>query len=578
MSESLVEVSTRDGAVRFVAEHGAELFEGAECLVSIVRPSDPTTLVVAAGAGGEWAQGLIGTEWPVEGTLHGRALLSVQAVETTNETTATAAPGITAGEVKTGRLVPLRTGDPLPDRRDALGVIAFWRVGRHSFSEDDRQLIDLFGSLASVIVHRAELVHEAEAVTQRMEATEQEVELLQQAAESLSGTLELDRIFQQTVLSAARIMTPPGGTARRSALLVVSDHKARVVAEHDERGARIGPLQYAIADHAQIRRVVEQRETVASTVDEPGIDDGSLVDMRSLGVTWSAMAPIVSGDQVVAILRVSSYDNDPFTDEHRARLDAIANVTAMAIGNAERYSMARSEAQRLAELENIKSEFLRLASHELRGPLALVRGYLSMFEDGSLPTVAGAARDVLPVVSARLTQMSRLIDDMLETARLEDRRLQLAVRHVDLRDVVHHAVEDIPVVTGVHSIQVEICAEPLPVVADPGRITTIVRNLVDNAIRYSPAGGRIRITAERDSDTAVVAVADEGIGIAADDQHRLFERFGRIVTSENSHISGTGLGLHLSRELARLHNGDITVESEEGHGSTFRLRLPLSAG
>ena len=577
MSESLVEVSTLDGACHFAAEHGAELIDGAQCVVSIVRPDEPTTFVVAAGAGGDWSRALPGTEWPVAGTMHGRAMLTGVAVETNSAPTETATPWVFApGRIQTGRLVPLRTGTPLPDSRIAMGVIGFWRQDAEPYDDDDRFLMDMYGEFVSVLLHRSELLQGARALADRMVATIQEVQLLQEAAGSLSTTRELDRIFQQTVSSAARILTPPGVSPRRAALLVIGDGVARVVAEEDGTGARLLHDEYPLATHHEIRSVVESAETAVYDLSVPTLNDTSLERLRPFGIMWSAMAPVVSDGRVIAILRVSSRDPEPITSEQRTLLDAIANVAAMAIGNAERYRMAQGEARRLAELEDIKSEFLRLASHELRGPLALVRGYLSMFDDGSLPTVSGAARDVLPVISGKLAQMSRMVDDMLETARLEDRRLQLTLAAIDLRDVARDVVADIPAMGPMHSMHVDICEEPLPLIADPGRIGTIVRNLLDNAVRYSPAGGGITMTVRRRGDSAVLQVNDHGIGIAPADMLRLFERFGRIVTPENSHIAGTGLGLHLSRELARMHDGDIEAESVNGVGSTFRLILPLA--
>ena len=173
--------------------------------------------------------------------------------------------------------------------------------------------------------------------------------------------------------------------------------------------------------------------------------------------------------------------------------------------------------------------------------------------------------------------MSRMVDDTLETARLEDRRLRLSKRPIELRDVVHHTIDDFSVHTGVHSLHVDICAEEVPLDGDAGRLETIIRNLLDNAVRYSPDGGRISVAVRADGDVAEVAVSDEGIGISPADMARLFDRFGRIDTPENSHIAGPGLGLHLSRELARLRGGDIVAESREGEGSRFRHRLPLSA-
>ncbi|HEX6538519.1 MAG TPA: GAF domain-containing sensor histidine kinase [Candidatus Dormibacteraeota bacterium] len=577
MSESLADLSTLEGAARFVAAHGAQLIPRTQCAVSVVRRRDPTTFVVIAGAGGSWAEGLPGSEWPVEGTLHGRVMLTGAPVETDNAQEDTDLPWVFApGAIRRGRVVPLRTDTPLPDTRVGMGAIGFWRVDDVPFTDDDRLLMDIFGRLAAVTIQSSEAVHMAETMIERASSSSEQVRLLHEAADALSSTVEMEHIYRETVSSAARIMTTRRGKPMRSALLMVHNGVARLVSEYDATGARAARQEYRLGDHTLIRRVVDERATVMCDIRDQTIDPGTRDRLEQLGLVWSAMAPVESEERVIGILRISSRDQQPFSEQQRETLEAIADVAAMAIGNVDRYRMAHHEAQRLAELENVKSEFLRLASHELRGPLALVRGYLSMFDDGSLPVVEGQARGVLPVMTAKLEQMTRMVDDMLETARLEDRRMHLSKRPIDLRDVVHHTIDDFSVHTGVHSLVVEICAEPLPLQGDAGRLATIIRNLLDNAIRYSPSGCRIAVTVRRDGDAGEVAVSDQGMGIAAEDMERLFERFGRIVTPENSHIAGTGLGLHLSRELARLHGGDITAESSEGSGSTFRLRLPLA--
>jgi two-component system sensor histidine kinase BaeS len=116
---------------------------------------------------------------------------------------------------------------------------------------------------------------------------------------------------------------------------------------------------------------------------------------------------------------------------------------------------------------------------------------------------------------------------------------------------------------------------PVVVNADEARLETAVKNLLDNALKYSPNGGEVECSVAVEGARAVVSVRDQGLGIAADDMSRLFTRFGRIVTAENSHIPGTGLGLYLARELVRMQGGDITATSASGEGSVFTLWLPL---
>jgi two-component system sensor histidine kinase VicK len=168
---------------------------------------------------------------------------------------------------------------------------------------------------------------------------------------------------------------------------------------------------------------------------------------------------------------------------------------------------------------------------------------------------------------------------MLETARLEDRKPELAVSLVDLRDIVRSVVADAEAQRdAVGRVHMRLEERPLLVAVDAARITTVVNNLVDNALKYSPEGGEVLVETAADGarQAATVTVTDSGLGIDMADMPRLFQRFGRILTRENGNIAGTGLGLFLSQELAHLHGGEIVAESEAGVGSRFTLSLPLA--
>jgi signal transduction histidine kinase len=243
----------------------------------------------------------------------------------------------------------------------------------------------------------------------------------------------------------------------------------------------------------------------------------------------------------------------------------------------EQAEILRANAERMEGLEKIKSDFLNLASHELRGPLAILRGYLAMLSDGSLGELPPKARGVLPALNAKASQMALLITQMLEAARLEDSQLQLKLEPVDMRGLVRRAVDTMGQLTAPgQSMLLEGSKSEILLVADAGRVETILVNLLDNALKYSPDGGGVRVKLARRGTNADVTVIDQGMGIAPEDMDRLFSRFGRLVTAENSHIPGTGLGLYLSREIARMHGGDITVSSKPGEGSEFTLTLPLA--
>jgi signal transduction histidine kinase len=240
---------------------------------------------------------------------------------------------------------------------------------------------------------------------------------------------------------------------------------------------------------------------------------------------------------------------------------------------------ARQREERARDLERAKSDFLRLASHELRGPIALLRGYLAMLEDGSLGRLPPAAGEVLPVLAATAQGMSRQVELMLETARLEDGRLQLSRRRVDVSGLVRQACANVAFIhRQSHPIRCVGCDREVIVEVDPERIDTVLGNLVSNALKYSPPGTEVTVTLSVEGARVRVAVRDHGLGIDPNELKHLFTRFGRIRNRHTEHVSGTGLGLFLSRELARMHGGDVAVHSVPGEGSTFWLELPLPAG
>jgi len=243
--------------------------------------------------------------------------------------------------------------------------------------------------------------------------------------------------------------------------------------------------------------------------------------------------------------------------------------------NAEREAeMTRlhAHADRMAELERTKADFLNLASHELRGPMTVIRGYNSMLADGTLSP--GQFASVARLLDLKLAQMDRLIEQMLETARLERDDLELEQEEFDLRFVVQEQIDILRPLTRDHRLVLD-AGDPAPLVrGDRTRISTVVANFLDNAIKYSPDGGEIRCSACLRDSRAIVSVRDEGLGIAPEHMPRLFSRFGRLPTEENMNIPGTGLGLFLCKEIANRHGGDITVRSKPGVGSEFTLTLP----
>jgi signal transduction histidine kinase len=228
---------------------------------------------------------------------------------------------------------------------------------------------------------------------------------------------------------------------------------------------------------------------------------------------------------------------------------------------------------RIRTLERSKSDFLNIASHELRGPMTIIKGYLTMFESGSLGELSAKANSVLPLLISKSDEINWMLEQMLATSRLEEGRLELNKKRHDVVEITDMAIDGVKMLLRGHDLKVDEPAEPLEADVDRDRFQMVIRNLLSNAAKYSPAGSDITVRIQRENGNATVAVIDHGVGISPEDQANLFTRFGRFQTTRL--VQGTGLGLWLSREIARMHDGDLTVQSAVGSGSTFVLAVPL---
>ncbi|MHB8508290.1 MAG: ATP-binding protein [Candidatus Dormibacteria bacterium] len=557
--------ATLERTAEVMVAEGARLVDGAECVVSVVAPERPSMFRVVAGYGA-WAAKLVGREWPLNEELHhGRAMLGNKIIETANAPAESATPEVFAGgAIRVGRLVPLGGGHPLPDGRVTMGVIGFWRAGFEPYTGEEREIIDTFGRLAAIAMMRADARVATDRLAERMR-------LAAHVSAELASTLEYAEVARIVVARALEV-----GSADRVTLMSLDDEVVRVIDGYDVDG-RVAPTGIAFPLTPHLNEALKRSQPTVET--RPALQGVPRTLREQLrGVKQRATLPLRVGGQTVAILAVSRRSDRLFSEIDLENLVEIGGRAALALQNSRMYTLEtqrlREHAERMRELEKVKSEFLRLASHELRSPLGVIRGYVSMIEANDLnPDDLGRA---IPVIQAKIKQMSSLIEEMIETARLEEDQTQLRFATCDLRKLVEASVDSIrPSLTPLHRLTVSLPQTAVMVEVDPARIDTIVVNLLDNAIKFSPEGGRVRCEVFTTRESARVRVADHGLGIAAEDLPRMFSRFGRVVTLENSHIPGTGLGLYLSRELARKHNGDIHLRTRPGHGATFTLSLPL---
>ncbi len=236
----------------------------------------------------------------------------------------------------------------------------------------------------------------------------------------------------------------------------------------------------------------------------------------------------------------------------------------------------------MQEAERLKDEFVGIAAHELRTPLAALKGYADMLTTqtarGKGPELADWQEEAIASIDQAAARLTALTDDLLDVTRLQSGRLELHRTACDLTALVRRVVQRAQVTTQRHTLTFTAEA-PILLQIDALRIEQVISNLVNNAVKYSPEGGDITITLHADTgrDVVIFSISDPGIGIPLHQQAQLFNRFARADNAQDYGITGTGLGLYLCRELIERHNGRIWFESYEGQGSTFSFTLPLSS-
>lgn len=302
-----------------------------------------------------------------------------------------------------------------------------------------------------------------------------------------------------------------------------------------------------------------------------------------LGTEQSLAVPLVVQDRVVGlIIGAFSSTNHPPGEREIALATGIARQAAIAIENAHLYRDIQLHASQLERaykdlkgLDERKTQFVQNVSHELRTPLTIIRGYLEMLQEEEMGTLSGRQRKALSIIADKVTSLDKLILDIVAVQSIDATSLELCDFDLGvlLRPVLAHTELKDP------NLQLNIDLGPgLPnVCADPNMVERVLNHLMENAIKFSPDGGVITVSARPEGNKMVVEVQDQGIGIPENARVHLFDRFYQVDGSTTRRFRGTGVGLSMIKQIVRAHGGDVGVRSTEGEGSTFFFTLPLAS-
>jgi len=407
----------------------------------------------------------------------------------------------------------------LDDR--AVGALIATSSERDAFSSEDLGRLNAFADQATVAVKNARLY---EKLVQEERQTAQLYQHMQERRDELEALLR--------GIGDGVIVTDP-----KLNLLLMNPVAARIFRVKSDVVSSV-PLG-VIIPHEQLLSLFEdalggEEEAIVREISLPGTDEGEEVYQAMASSIWSASGQV------------------------RAVITVLRDITTQ------------------KELERMKSNFLSVVSHELKTPLHSIKGFVDIILMGKTGQITETQTDFLGTVRDQTTHLQSLINDLLEFSRLESGQVQLRLTDVSVAEVATAVVEQMKPLADEGQIRLEnrVPADTLSIQADRMRIEQVLTNLIDNAIKFTPADGVVTVDATDLGEDIQVTVSDTGIGIPADQLTSVFDRFYQVDGGSTRHYRGTGLGLTICKHIVEHHRGRIWVESEEGMGCTFFFVLP----
>jgi signal transduction histidine kinase len=544
---------------RQLAVQGRRLLPGVECMIAIV-PADRQDSFHCLGAAGPAAERLLGRTYPLHGSIAGRAVAAGSPRESVRMDREGADPSLlSAAGIRTLRAVPLLSRQPLPDGRTAVGVLTVLRRKPVHFSSEERRLIDDFGALVSLSIQRAEFRAAADRSKERLQLA---IDVALDLAQSLDVRDVVRRLVRRATL---------GGRADRCVLLRIDGAETVVADAYDVDGHEdvAGYRQPVGAQELMSRAILTRAPVLGGQYDLTGMP--ATLRRALSDVRHTATLPLSYAGEVVAILVLSRRSDPAFGREDVEALRLLGGPAALALRNSFLYEQTH-------EAGRVKSDFLDMAAHELRSPLTVIGGYLSMLREEAFGAAPPSWSGPLEALELKVAELTRLVDDLLTAARLETGRLNSVIETVDLGDAAAQVVAG-----AAEPVKLIVPDEPVMVLVDRIQLRRIVEHLLSNAVSYrrldrSPSV-TIEVAAVEDLQMGRLTVHDEGRGMNPEYAARVFERFQRIEDHDQPAVPGTGLGLYIARELAERHGGRLELEwTEPGRGSRFALYLPRTTG
>ncbi len=489
---------------------------------------------------------------------------------------------------------------PLMVKEEAIGAMAV-AFDQQVISKHDLDLIQIFANQISIALYNAQLFDKLQGQIKAYDAQAKDLRALFEIVKTTTETLDFGTVGQQVVDSIPSnlkhlgfiggILTIMNWETRMNKAFAVTNIPLISQAQRMlEKPFLEHEAQVDISESASSRSIRERRLIVTSDfsdlVSQSALPKVTANAMQSLvGMKAGAAVPIIVREKILgSLIFLLDKSIAEITDRDKELMNSFASQVGVGMENARLYVTEKERAaklnevnQELVRIDNIKSEFLSIASHQLRTPLSGIKGYLSMLKAGDFGPIPKQQDEVVDIVYENTNRLIQLVSDFLNVSRIEGGRLKVEILKVKLKDIVTNIVKELePIAEPKHIRLIVTPSSVWPLVkADPTKMTEVFSNLIDNAIKYTPQG-YVEISTEIKRPDLIIKIRDTGVGISPEEITQLFQKFSRGKNSNKINTSGSGIGLYVVKNLLKVQNADVWVESAgEGRGSTFFVRVPL---
>jgi signal transduction histidine kinase len=434
----------------------------------------------------------------------------------------------------------------------------------------------IVGWLVDRLKHESEVsqarVAEAESLRDELGRRVDVTEAATRCARALSSSLDVDDAFDAFIrelrglvpFDRMAIVLEEGGAAR---VMAVAGLGADIVFT---RGSR-APVGETVLGEIMRNGQPVYREDMN---DRRYAEEAEFVD---LGLRCRIAAPLLQGPRAIGMISLVRREMNAFAKQELELVGLLGRLVASAVQNIRAYEAERSTVEELRKLSALRADFVSLVSHELRAPMASVVGSAQTLRQRWRELSPEQRESFLALISSETERLAALVGDVLDTSRIEAGSFTYRFGDVDLGALVRDAVAGVELMQDEVRVTADILGELPQVRGDRARLQQVLTNLLENAVKYSPAGEEVSVSAYQQDSRVRIEVADHGPGVPADQRGLIFEKFGRAAAAGSPATPGTGLGLFIARSIAEAHGGSLELSRNQVDGATFVLTLPVES-